>query len=1047
MAEGDNRYRRDVTPTSTAAGQQRSSQNIVVNVGGTSSSSATTAQIATWARVSNTDTIPEAKIPVLSADKLVNAPTGSGGGLTTVQARALILEWARTGNTDEIPIAKIPKLDADKLPDEIPVGNLPTAATEGLNTSEVDDRILIWARKDNTQTIPDNKLPTSATEGLNTSEVTALIATWARVNSPSGTVPTARLPRVSTSVTTQLGITSIGAIDGRIAPWARFGQTAPTSDSGLNTAEATALIATWARVNSPSGTVPTARLPRASTSSTSATGIISVSTVDGRIAPWARFGQTAPSPDSGLNTSQVTALIATWARTSSPSGTVPTARLPQASTASTSTAGIISVATVDGRIESWARPGTTGTIPNARLPNVTAERLPTIPVGKLPVAATEGLNTSEVTALISTWARATSPSGTVPIARLPVASTARTTEQGIVSIGVVDSRIASFARAGQPAPTGGLTTSQVDARIATWARTTSPTGTVPTARLPKISTTVSSQQGIIALQDVDNRIQLGVLDWAEAGNTSKIPAAKLPDGEDAATWAEAGNTDPIPPNKLSNILDPTNNVNVLRDVSTSGTVNFIDLPSDYNTKYRYLLVGGHANSEYGILDTQYLAAHATLRSETYNWTRDGANPRRLSGLVKGAYLYGFDADNILSKDGWLRATMTTTAPIVPTTSANDGVEGIDATREEVNKYPFFASRVFDPGTLQFIPNQFYKDIAIGSNRVFRVHDENLTKTVKVTRDSADGWSFDSFNQQANRDINDMRSIAFLNFHQVEDITPATSVNTMILPSGFGEKDFFVAVTKNTADAYWTVWTLKPKFPAYTPRLAPGGSFTPGATILYAALITAHGELEIKATDVSVDDDSFSNITGENVQTALASVDTQLGGGSVTSTPNRGTTFPTTGVVNGDEFNLTAAVAENGPDITPAQFSNTFLDGQGWGTFGFANYGDSDGGTWALGHSTEALPEDVLIISNKNVVVADGTNTDFLAIVLESPEGTKVARRLTRSDQTNKDIDGGPNPVHVDSYTYNADLPSGTWHNVYFLRTGGTGCIRDYSCQC
>ena len=381
---------------------------------------------------------------------------------------------------------------------------------------------------------------------------------------------------------------------------------------------------------------------------------------------------------------------------------------------------------------------------------------------------------------------------------------------------------------------------------------------IPVEKLPTAATEGLNQS------EVDDRI----IPFARAGNTDTIPRDKLPGGGGVASWAEPDSTEDIPPSKLKDILSPTNQINVLRDVSTQGTVSSLVLPTDYATAFRYLLVGGHPNSEFGILDTKYLAANATLRSETYTWTRA---TRTLSGLIKGAYLYGIDKKLSFEEDGWLRARETTIAPVVPTTSANDGQGEIIVSEDNVNKYPFFAFRVFEPGTLQFLPSIFYKDIPSGGDRVFRVHNEVLTKTLKVEREGSD-WTFKSYNQQTVQDINELRSLMFLGFHNVEVITPANNANRITLDTGFRDKDFLVAVTKNATDAYWTVWTLKTKFPEFTPQLGSGGAFTPGANILYAALVTVHGELEIKAEDVSVDRSNLTNITGDTVQEAIDSID-------------------------------------------------------------------------------------------------------------------------------------------------------------------------------
>ena len=428
---------------------------------------------------------------------------------------------------------------------------------------------------------------------------------------------------------------------------------------------------------------------------------------------------------------------------------------------------------------------------------------------------------------------------------------------------------------------GATPTTDATSQPAQWALALN-NQTIPQAKIPvldadKLVNAPTSSGGGLTTQQATALIAT----WARAANTSVIPIAKIPNipanklpanigtGDDAYPWAEAGNTDPIPPNKLRSILDPTNKVNILRNVSTAGTISSRILPATYATDYRFLLVGGHANSEFGIIDTKYLAALPTVRSETYNWTR---STRTLSGLIKGAYLYGIDANLSYEETGWLRATETTFAPIVPTTSANDGFEGVDTTLERVNQFPFFGCRVFDPGTYQILPNIFYKDIAVGSNRVFRVHNEALTKTLRVTRDTQNGFSFDSYNQTGSASINEMRSALFLGFHNVDVITPANSPTTMTLPPGFRNTDLFIAVTKGATNSYWTVWTLKSKFPEYTPQLATGGGFTPGEPILYAALITIQGKLEIKAEDVSVDGSNLDNITGNTVQEALDSAD-------------------------------------------------------------------------------------------------------------------------------------------------------------------------------
>ena len=115
-----------------------------------------------------------------------------------------------------------------------------------------------------------------------------------------------------------------------------------------------------------------------------------------------------------------------------------------------------------------------------------------------------------------------------------------------------------------PTSTGGLTQSQVDARVqagvSDWAEQGN-TDAIPATKL----TNAPSGGGGLNQGQVDARVQAGVEDWAETGNTSAIPANKLtnaPSGGGGLTqdqvdariadWAETGNTDAIPADKLTN---------------------------------------------------------------------------------------------------------------------------------------------------------------------------------------------------------------------------------------------------------------------------------------------------------------------------------------------------------------------------------------------------------------------------------------------------------------------------------------------------------------
>ena len=942
---------------------------------------------------------------------------------------------------------------------------------------------------------------------------------------------------------------------------------------------------------------------------------------------------------------------------------------------------------------------------------------------------------------------------------------------------------------------GGLTQSQVDARVragvSDWAEQAN-TDPIPANKL----TNAPSSGGGLNQSQVDARVRAGTLDWAETGNTDPIPANKLTNApssggglsqaqvdlrvqEGTEEWAHKGNSDQIPKNKLKNaavkesISDfDFNSSLILRDFSEDGYATSIVLPTNYATAYRYLIFGTHVNAEYGIFDTKYLNAQpgATFSDESGTYTFTKAT-RTLSGQIKGAYLYAVDSDNIYEEDGWLRSVRNNQNQL--TTNANDGLGGFDLSKATVDKYEYFAFRVWGGGTLQFLPKAVYDDIASGGNRVFLVWDEANTKTLKVSLAAGD-YGFNAFNKSTNSEINEMRSMAFLNFAKenvlLNDKTATDT--TLTLPEGYTNSDLLIAVTKNAADDFYKIWTIRTKFTdAPNNRITENTRvFNPAASIIYASLINIHSKFELDADEVTTDTSKFRNVlkdTDNNVQKALETLEyaatpkvdvnteevlqalpaiNASGGGtsivlptnfkeshllriyvtndalghhceniviraldvpqanestewsfegwrwtestrtlrntdsgkkikfaslvkfrkdlytenylrfvragvwgnagftrngragnllpnptdydyllpiinhpvttigtlgetrplpipfinrlptadalkfnwmgsiivatqtsavypndavqfnsldsssrntnasfgclafkafkklnlynnasntttrtfthassvnledydalivisgssgtitrsgvysreyiigqiiegsttidslsynsgtrtftatqpvryaelvkytgehvnfeipqpesvdlSSVNTPKRGRELPAdTLSKEGDEFMLEADQEVKGPDIQTESFSDTFLDGENWGSFGWCSYHDTQGQLFNLGHNSEPLPDGVLIISNKNIVVMDGTNANLTAIVVEDKDGTKYPRKLTFTNRNNYKITGSDHAINVDSYTYNADLPAGPWHNVYFLTSASGG---------
>ena len=876
----------------------------------------------TWARAGNNDKIPTGKLPTILTQAQVDARIVAG-----------VQNWARDTST-KIPSNKLPTILTQAQVDarvvagvqvwardtttQIPLnklGNAPSGGGGGLTQAQVDARVVAgtqtWARAGNNDKIPTGKLPTILTQA----QVDARIVSWARAAS-SETIPTNRLPA--------LGL-SQADVDSRVVAgtliWARAGNAdnIPANKlgnaPGLTQAQVDARVVAgteeWARDNSTA--IPANKL-------TNAPGLTQ-SEVDARVVAgtqtWARAGNNDKIPTGKLPTiltqaqvdARVVAGVQVWARDTTTQ--IPLSKLGNAPSGG---GGGLSQAQVDARVvagtQNWARDTTT-----------------LIPANKLTNAP--GLTQAEVDARIVSWARAGS-SATIPTNRLPT----------ILTQAQVDARVVAgtqtWARAGNndKIPTGKLPTiltqAQVDARVVagtqTWARATN-NDRIPTSKLPTIWLTQSQ---------VDARIVAGVQTWAR-DTTTQIPANKLdnaPRGLNqiqvdervkagTADWAETDNTDQIPKDKLRNVgvresIDDFsfNDALVLRDFNKAGMDNEIELPDNFATDYRYLVFGTHVNAEYGIFDTKYLNAQpgntVSDESGTYTFTKATQTEKaKLSGQIKGAYLYRIDSENILEETDWLRAPRNNQNQ--PTTSANDGQGGIDVAKSTADKYNYFAFRVWGPGTLQFLPKAVYDMITAGQNRVFLVWDEANTKTIRVSRSSGN-YEFDAYNKSTNSEVNEARSMAFLNFAKENIlVNDATATDTTItLPQGYNESDLLVAVTKNAADDFYKVWTIRTKFTdAPNNRITEATRvFNPAATIIYASLINVHSSLDIKAKEVSVDDTQLENLEGENVQAVLEDVDTKIAE-TVSDTPKRVSMFPTT-PKEGEEIYLTDAVVAKRP---------------------------------------------------------------------------------------------------------------------------------------
>ena len=230
-------------------------------------------------------------------------------------------------------------------------------------------------------------IPATTGTGLNATQVDARVVSWALANSPSGAAPITRGGTGASNAATartNLGLGNasqytVGTSQGHLAILAVGGQftadrlgsgvasssvflrgdgawvALPASSGGLSTTQVDARIVTWALANSPSGLAPLIRGGTGAGSASGARGNLGLGTAatrqigtvlntipvlgaGGRYAP-VRLGSGTPSQSNwlrgdgawaplpvGLTYAQIDTRIATWARTSSPSGVAPITR-------------------------------------------------------------------------------------------------------------------------------------------------------------------------------------------------------------------------------------------------------------------------------------------------------------------------------------------------------------------------------------------------------------------------------------------------------------------------------------------------------------------------------------------------------------------------------------------------------------------------------------------------------------------------------------------------------------------------------------------------
>ena len=249
--------------------------------------------------------------------------------------------------------------------------------------------------------------------------VAAGVADWAEKDN-TDPIPAGKLTNAPSG-----GGLSTGDVDNRIAQqvsdWAEQGNSGTIPENklpaaateGLNQDEVDARVAAgvqdWAEEGN-NLAIPDGKLPNipASKLPTAATEGLNQDEVDARIANWAESGNGDDIPATKLDNAPNQA--ADFAKRTGASGTIPDARIPNLPASKLSNAP-------NQAADFAKRTGASGTIPDARIPNLPASKLSnapnqaadwakrtgasgTIPDARLPTSATEGLNQAEVNALI-----------------------------------------------------------------------------------------------------------------------------------------------------------------------------------------------------------------------------------------------------------------------------------------------------------------------------------------------------------------------------------------------------------------------------------------------------------------------------------------------------------------------------------------------------------------------------------------------------------------------------------------------------------------------
>ena len=509
----------------------------------------------------------------------------------------------------------------------------PDAQVDSRADARVRAGVADFAEQGNASRIPKTKLPSDTsyrTDAQVDARADARIATFARANSPSGTIPDARIP----------------------ASIARDSE-----------------IASYARASSPSGTIPDAQIPAAITRDTEVAGrlVPAVTSADNdKIAQvvsgaWALADAPSGGSGGGGGGELIYDKTITVDRGTNVYVLVPTvldeddlllfinvSREDTAQYADWRTANILLAGTAyTGTItitEEGVTRGAGGYLPgfNAILSlNPSSEHTGStdeVSVGR----------TSSNQAILQL--RSGSNNAPIRVYRFAGGAGSGGGSTSGLDQAAVDARVlalvADFAEQGNtdriaktklPSDTSYRTDAQVDsradARIATFARANSPSGVVPDAQLPDTAKRTDAQVDSRA----DARVRAGVADFAEQGDTSRIPKTKLPSDTSYRTDAQV---DARADARIATFARANNPSGVVPDARLPDTAKRTDAQVDAR------IAGfARANSPSGTIPDARIPSAITRDTEVAGRLLPSvttANNDKIAKVVNGAWALGDD---------------------------------------------------------------------------------------------------------------------------------------------------------------------------------------------------------------------------------------------------------------------------------------------------------------------------------------------------------------------------------------------------------------------